>query len=76
MKILSTIVFNPDTTAEQRELVRRIEPLLHATRDDYIEEKILSRPHPDGGDETTIYVIVHTSNLLGFIADLKDENII
>lgn len=75
MHPLSTIVFNPDTTAEQHDLVNQITPLLHATRDDRIEMREIFRPTP-GGDEITLYVIVHTGNLLGMIADLTDHNLI
>lgn len=75
MQPLSTIVFNPDTASELEELMRQITPLLHATRDDRIETRTLTRPAPDG-DEVTLYVIVHTGNILGMIADLSDHDLI
>lgn len=40
-----------------------------------IEMREIFRPTP-GGDEVTLYVIVHTGNLLGMIADLTDHNLI
>ena len=72
MNILSTIVFNPTTTDEQQMLVRQITPLLHTTRDDWIETRMVDRPHPDGGDECTLYVIVHTGNLRGMLEDMEE----
>lgn len=53
MKLLSTIVFNPDTTEEQNQLVRMLTPLMHHTRDDRLEVKSEERPTADG-DEVTL----------------------
>lgn len=72
MERLSTIVFNPDTTLEAEDLMKRLRPLLHVTRDDRLELTVTERPHPDGGDEVTIYVIIHTGNITGMIEDLRD----
>lgn len=75
MRILSTIVFYPTTTDEQNQLVKQITPLLTATRDDWIETRDVSRPLSDS-EECTLYVIVHTGNLRGMMADLEDALII
>lgn len=78
MKILSTIVFTPDTTDEQQQLVRDITPHLHASRDDWVETRQVERPVGSLNDEweATLYVIVHTGNLRGMIADLEAALII
>ncbi|UUV44502.1 hypothetical protein RCMENCHIE_133 [Rhodobacter phage RcMenchie] len=72
MERLSTIVFNPDTTHNAEQLMKTLRPLLHVTRDDRLEMTVTERPHPDGGDEVTIYVIIHTGNIAGMIEDLRD----
>jgi len=72
MQLLSTIVFNPDTSDEQDHLVRMLTPYLEATRDDRLEVKSVERPTADG-DEVTLYVIIHTGNLLGMVTELAED---
>lgn len=71
MSRMSTLVWNPDTTAEQKELVQKFTPLLHITRGDRMEVINEIVPTIDG-EEVNLYVIVHTGNVLGFLADLRD----
>lgn len=75
MKILSTIAFYPTSTEEVNKLVADITPHLHATRDDWLEVKEVYRPTSDS-EEDTLYVILHTGNLRGLMADLEDALII
>lgn len=64
MQRLSTVVFNPDTTREAEDLMRRLRPLLNATDGDYLEMSITERPLlDDGGDEVTIHVTLHIVNI-------------
>lgn len=80
MHPLSTIIFNPDTTDEANRLLRELEKFLHDTRNDRIEFRQIERPcsDPDGSAawESTLYVIVHTGNLLGMIADLTEAGML
>lgn len=78
---LSTIVFNPDTTEEAIRLMRDLEKHLHATRDDWLEFRRIDGPCPPdgsgyGSEESTLYVIAHTGNLLDMIAELTEADLL
>ena len=78
---LSTIVFTPDTTEEAQQLMRELEGFLVATRDDWLEFRQIERPLPldengYGSAEVNLYVIIHTGNLLGMIAELTEANLL
>ena len=73
---LSVITFNPTSSDEMDQLVRAITPLLTPTRDDWLETTCVHRPHPDGGEEDTLYVRIHTGNITGMMRELEEENIV
>jgi hypothetical protein len=60
---LSRIAFNPDTTEEFEEKAAAIQPILSYMRQEWLETKTISRPHPDGSEEVTFYIHVYTNDV-------------